>query len=189
MKNDEIKDSKENITESTTRQKSLVERVFDIDGLVKKILPEKIYKKIAPFMESALFVFWGAVTTIIGLLFYHGLVFIGIVGYKYAKIIQMIFSKVLSYVCNKFGVFKTTENKKSEDAIELVLFIIIRAVIMVIDYYLLVFFVQVLGIDEIIANYVEFPIVIGINYVTSKLIIYNRKLQIFLRKLFSKSEE
>lgn len=189
MKNEELKNYDEEIIESEPRKQSLVERFFDIDGFVKKILPEKVYKKIAPFMESALFVFWGAVTTIIGLLFYHALVWIGIVGYKYAKIIQMIFSKILSYVCNKFGVFKTTENKKSEDAIELVLFIIIRAVIMVIDYYLLVFFVQVLGIDEIIANYVEFPIVIGINYVTSKLIIYNRKLQIFLRRLFTGKKE
>ncbi len=185
MMNDEIKETEELIEDAAIKKKSLVERVFDIDGMVKKLLPEKIYRKIAPFMESALFVFWGMVTTLIGLLFYHGLVYIGIVGYKYAKIIQMIFSKILSYVCNKFGVFKTTENKKSEDAIELALFIIIRLFIMVIDYYLLIFFVQVLGINEIVANYVEFPIVIGINYVTSKLIIYNRKVQIFLRKLFS----
>lgn len=174
---------------SEEKKKSLVEKFFNIDGLVRKILPDKIYRKIQPFMESALFVFWGVITTLIGLLFYNiVLIIAGEAYYKIVKIAQMIFSKVLSYVCNKFGVFKTTENKKSEDVIEIVLFIISRALIMVIDYYLLVFMVQVIGMDKIIANYVEFPIIIAINYITGKTVVYNRRVQIFLRHLFIKND-
>lgn len=189
MINHEIKDYKKSVSKKMSKQKGLVRQALDIDGIIKKIIPKKLYNKAEPFMESLLFVFWGIVTTIIGLLFYHILVFTDIVGYQYAKIIQMIFSKILSYISNKFGVFKTTENKKSENVIELVLFILIRALIMVIDYYLLIFFVQVLGMNEIAANYAEFPIVIGINYITSKLIVYNRRVQVFLRRLFTRRKE
>ena len=170
-------------------EKGLINKIFDIEGLLKRLLPEKLYVRIEPFMESALFVFWGVITTLIGLIFYHVLVLLNLFGYKYAKIIQMIFSKILSYVCNKFGVFKTTENKKHENVIEIALFIITRAAIMVLDYFLLIFFVQVLGIDRIVANYVEFPIIVAINYITGKLIVYNRKMQIFLGRLFKKSEK
>lgn len=172
------------------KKKSLVERFFNIEGMLQKILPDKVYRKIAPFMESALFVFWGVITTLIGLLFYNiVLLVIGEAYYKFVKIAQMIFSKVLSYVCNKFGVFKTTENKKSEDVIEIILFMISRGLIMVIDYYLLVFMVQIIGMDKIIANYVEFPIIIAINYITGKTIVYNRKVQVFLRHLFSRNNK
>lgn len=167
------------------KKKSIVERFFNVDGVVRRLLPDKVYRKIAPFMESALFVFWGVITTVIGLLFYNViLLIVGEAYYKFVKIAQMIFSKILSYVCNKFGVFKTTENKKSEDVIEIVLFIISRGIIMVLDYYLLVFMVQIIGMGEIIANYVEFPIIIAINYATGKTIVYNRRVQVFLRRLF-----
>lgn len=176
--------------QETEKKKSLVEKFFDIDGLLKKMLPEKMYTTLHPLIESGLFVFWGVVTTLIGLLFYHGvLLIIGETYYKYVKIAQMIFSKVLSYVCNKFGVFKTTENKKSENVIEMALFIITRGLIMVIDYFLLIIMVQKFGLDEVIANYAEFPIIVAINYITGKTIVYNRKVQIFLRKLFTGSKE
>lgn len=115
----------------------------------------------------------GAFTTILHLLLFWILIKVGI-KYSIANIITLIVIKSLAYFVNKLFVFKSKCSNTKELLSEVFKYIITRLFTMVLDYYLLIMFVEVVRIDVFISKIVVLVIVVIINYILCNKVVYKK---------------
>jgi len=114
---------------------------------------------------------WGVITTILHILLFALLTYIGI-KYYIANIITLISIKALAYIVNKLFVFKTKCKNKKELISEIMKYIFSRLLTMLIDYFGLILLVEVFNIDVMIGKITILILVVLINYVLCKLFVY-----------------
>ncbi len=113
----------------------------------------------------------GLSTTIINLAIYHLFVTCGM-EYWYANALAIICSKVYAYLANKLQVFRSACHGWREHLWELLRFVMARGFTGIVDYFGLIFAVEALGADKVIAKYAIQMIVIILNYIMGKKLVF-----------------
>lgn len=117
------------------------------------------------------YIIGGGLTTISNILLYTILVILGM-KVRYANLIAMIFSKAFGYGINKFYVFKNKSNSVKDLSKEVSKYFSTRIFTGVVEYFLLVFLVEVLNFYPFITKYIITAIVIVLNYIFSKYFVF-----------------
>lgn len=126
------------------------------------------------FYEGIRYIIVGVTTTLINIGIYQGLLFLGI-DYKVSNIFAVILCKVYGYFANKLVVFRSHCNNFRELIVEMIKFVLARGFSGVVDYFGLILAVEVFHFDKIICKYVICVLVIVINYVMGKYIVFRTK--------------
>lgn len=128
----------------------------------------------------------GATTTLISLSVYDIFLIIGI-DYQWANLISLICSKIYGYFVNKLFVFRVHCESKRELVIEIGSFISARGITGLIDYFGLIALVELLDLNKIFAKYIIQAIVIILNYIFGKFLIFRENGQ--KQKKFMEAKE
>ena len=120
--------------------------------------------------EFALYIFFGVLTTIVNILVYF--LFVNLhVNYLVSNVLAWFFSVLFAYVTNRRGVFKS---EKSNVLKEASLFYGGRIFSGIIDTGLMYLFIGILSIGDFTSKIIIQTIVVILNYLISKLIIFKK---------------
>lgn len=139
--------------------------------MIKKILTilEKYINR-----ETISYLFFGVVTTIVNYIVYYGLRFFN-VHYLAANTIAWVAAVTTAYVTNKLWVFQSKSWESSVVLREIALFAGARIVSLGIETVIMVLTVELLHFDDRIMKIVAQVIVVIVNYIFSKLIIFKKE--------------
>ena len=118
--------------------------------------------------ETLLYLFFGGLTTLINIIIYKSLVFLNI-DYIIANIIAWVISVIFAFITNKYYVF----NKKNTNLIkEFIKFISSRLGTGLLDLFFMFLTVSIFNFDDFIMKILSNIIVIILNYLLSKFIVF-----------------
>ena len=123
--------------------------------------------------ETVRYVVSGIFTMAIGVGVYQGFLLLGL-DYKISNLISLVAGKMSAYICNKFFVFKVRNTSFSEWIKEYLRFIFARGATLFIDYFGLIFLVEVVEFNKIYSKYAIVTIVLILNYILGKLIVFRK---------------
>lgn len=128
------------------------------------------------FFHSELFRYGigGGSVTVINFALYTLLVAVS-VKYTTANIIALIVSKTWGYFINKFYIFRSHTHGIKETVAELMRFIAARGFTGLVDYFGVVFLVEILGAGELFSKYFIVILIIILNYVLGKKAVFVKK--------------
>lgn len=117
--------------------------------------------------ETILYGIFGVLTSILNVALFHVLI-AGGMDYKIANIFTLIAVKLAAYICNKNFVFQSRTGSLLGLAKEFMRFVIARGLTMLIDYFGLIFMVEIWNIDKMISKCFLTVLVIVLNYFIGK---------------------
>lgn len=121
--------------------------------------------------------FWygvsGITTAAVNVGIYYLLSNIGI-DYRVSNFLAIINSKIYSFFTNKYLVFRTHHSSWQESIYEFFKFFLARGFTGIIDFVGVWLMVSILGMDRLISKYVIQIIVIIMNYILGKKIVFRR---------------
>ena len=120
------------------------------------------------------YVFYGGLTTLVNLVTYYGLRLIFDLNINIANIISIITAILFAYYVNSRFVFETKAEGFSQHFSEFLKFISARLVTMAIEVGGVFLMAEVLHIHDFIAKFVIQFIVLVLNYVFSKLLVFTK---------------
>lgn len=125
--------------------------------------------------EVILYIVFGVATTVINIVTYY--IFARIIGVSVieASIIAWIISVVFAYFTNKIWVFRSKTWKPDELFKEFLSFVTARLATGALDIGIMFLFVTMLGFNDIIIKVLSNVIVIILNYILSKLLVFREK--------------
>lgn len=94
------------------------------------------------------------------------------VVYTVANVIGLVLSKTVGYFMNKFFVYRTKNDSFAGAFFELCRFVLARGFTGVLDFVLLIGWVELLHLDEVIGKCVVMIVVIVVNYVLGKKAVF-----------------
>ncbi len=118
--------------------------------------------------------FFGVLTTLLNLALYHVLV-VGGLDYVIANLITLIVVKLTAYVVNKIFVFRSKSSNLLALCKEFCMFVITRGLTGLIDFFGLILAVEIFGFDKIISKYVLQVVVIILNYIFGKVLVFIKR--------------
>lgn len=131
-------------------------------------------EKIKGFMKSKSefisYVFWGLSTTVVNLTLYY--VFNYFMNYKMANFIAILLCKVYAYGVNKFFVFKNRTPDIKALLKEIVRYIYTRGATGIIDFFGVIFLVELGLCSENISKCIITGLVIVLNYILGKKVVF-----------------
>ncbi len=125
--------------------------------------------------EVILYLFFGVVTTLINIGTYYLASHVMIFSVLVSTIIAWVLSVIFAYITNKIYVFKSKKNKINELVKELFAFISSRVLTGALDVIFMFIFVTVFSMNDMAIKVVSNVLVVIMNYVLSKLVIFNNK--------------
>lgn len=124
--------------------------------------------------ETVLYSFFGVLTSIENILLFKLLLQLRI-KYQSANLITLIVVKLTAYICNKNFVFQSKTSNIVELIKEFGRFVVARGTTMLIDYFGLIFFVEVLRFNVFCSKIFFTVLVIVINYFTGKKHVFKNR--------------
>lgn len=131
------------------------------------ITPEKRRELIVYFI-------FGVSTTLVNILIFQGMVMCGI-DYKIANLFAVVLGKLYAYITNKKFVFCSKCESFSEALKEFLRFVYARGITGLIDYFGLIFMVEYINMNPILSKYGLQAIIIVLNYILSKVLVFKKK--------------
>jgi len=132
----------------------------------------KVYKK---YKEQILYVFFGGVTVLVNFFTYFLFNLFFNFSYITDNIIAWIFAVVFAYITNRLWVFESKNKTLRMIVKEASLFFFFRLISGLIDTLCMFLLIGILKVDELISKIFVNIIVIILNYIFSKIIIFNNK--------------
>lgn len=136
---------------------------------------EKIKELYTKYKEIINYLIFGVLTTVVNIVTYAIFARLFHVDEVVSNIIAQIISILFAYVTNKIYVFESKSTKLKDILKEMVSFFGCRIFTAVLDTLLFSFMIKILLINDLIAKCITQVIVIVLNYVFSKLIIFRKK--------------
>jgi len=130
-----------------------------------------LYKK---YKEVILYLIFGVLATAVNIIAFWLCNDIINIDYKVSNIIAWIFAVIFAFVTNKIIVFESTNKSKKETTREAISFFIARLISLVADMIIMIIMIDVLKINSIVAKVVANIVVVIINYIFSKFIIFKK---------------
>lgn len=131
-----------------------------------KNLKEKLVNR-----ETILYAFFGFLTFVVGVVIFQGLVYAG-VDYKISNIFSLVLGKFFAYVMNKLVVFRCKNENLIEFCKEFIRFVVTRGLTALVDYFGVIFAVEILRWDEVVSKYFFMVLVIILNYFFGKKMVF-----------------
>lgn len=125
--------------------------------------------------ETILYIIFGIITSLLNILLFSILNYIGI-NYLISNIITLIIVKIVAYICNKMFVFKSRCNNFKELFLEFIRFFFSRFITLLIDYFGLIIFIELFGIDKTISKIIITVVVVVINYFFGKKYVFKNSM-------------
>ena len=138
---------------------------------------KKIFVKIQKKIFSREFItygIFGVLTTLVNILTFQLLFENFSIAYGIANIIAVLFAKVFSYITNKLFVFHSHCATWKELILEILKYVFARGFTGLIDIFGMFFAVEVLKADEMITKYIIQVIVIILNYILGKKVVFKK---------------
>ena len=123
--------------------------------------------------ETALYVLFGGLTTVVNYAIYYPLTLLG-VSYKYSNIIAWVVAVVFAYFTNKLFVFESKSFAANIWIKEFIFFAAARIISLALEEGFLILTVEAFGASELIMKILVSIIVVIVNYFFSKLLIFKR---------------
>ena len=136
---------------------------------------EKIWNLFLKYKEAVLYLVFGGFTTLINIVAYALCKHVIGIDTIPANAIAWILSVAFAYVTNKIFVFESKTNTKKELLKEIISFFGCRAFTGIIDVAFMYVTVDIFDLNDMIMKVISNIIVIIVNYVFSKLIIFKKK--------------
>ncbi len=131
-------------------------------------------KLINKYNEIIMYGIFGVLTTLINLLTFYVLDKLGVNVYLNNSIAWVI-SVLFAFITNKLYVFNSKDTSYKIIAKEGIAFFLARIFSYFVDMFTIFMIFQVMGINKMIAKIISNVIVIIINYLLSKIIIFKKK--------------
>lgn len=122
--------------------------------------------------EQIRYLFFGVLTTIVSYGTYIYFTRYLRIDIGISNILSWITSVIFAYITNKLYVFQVNYSNKIYIIKEFLLFILSRIFSGIVDTGLLLFFVHIIGINDLVSKVINGVIVVIINYILSKFIIF-----------------
>jgi putative flippase GtrA len=126
------------------------------------------------YRDVLLYLIFGVLTTVINILSYHLCYQIFAIDNVISTVIAWVVAVVFAFVTNKLFVFESTA-KKGKAIIEAVNFFACRIGTGVIEVGVMYLFVDVFAFNGTVMKLITNVIVIIINYIASKLLVFKKK--------------
>lgn len=127
------------------------------------------------YKDVILYLFFGVLTTVVNIVSYwlmaHPLGF----GVMPSTITAWIVSVLFAYITNRIWVFQSTAKAVKEIVKEILAFVGCRLATGVLDWVCMFVFVDILHINDIVIKCASNVLVIVLNYVASKLLIFRKR--------------
>lgn len=124
--------------------------------------------------ETISYVIFGILTTIINLISYYFFSNIISINYLISNIISWIISVSFAYVTNKLYVFNSKDKNKDVVIKEFIKFVNCRLTSGVIEMILLFLLVNMIKVNDIISKFVIGVIVVVLNFIFSKVFVFQK---------------
>lgn len=134
---------------------------------IKKIINK--YKDIIPYA------FFGVLTTLVNIVVYWLCAHMLTLSVSLSTIIAWIAAVLFAYITNRKWVFHSEAHEQNEIIKEIFAFFICRLGTGFVDLACMFIFVQLLGLDDVIIKFLANVLVIILNYVASKMMIFKHK--------------
>lgn len=128
-----------------------------------------LYKK---YKEILLYLFFGVLTTIVSLSTYYFFSEILEIHYLISNVFSWIFAVLFAYITNRLWVFKIKNNDIKSILKEMFAFINCRLLSGAIDMVVMFLLVDILIVNSMYAKLITQIIVVILNYIFSKLIVF-----------------
>ncbi|MDY5911189.1 MAG: GtrA family protein [Inconstantimicrobium porci] len=125
--------------------------------------------------ELFLYLFWGVMTTIINIVslwFFNVLLGVNLLV---SNTIAWFLSVLVAFLTNRIWVFHSPTNTLKEFFVQMFNFFVARIATLLIENAILWIFVDYLGLNMLIIKIIACIVVVILNYVFSKLIIFRHK--------------
>jgi len=126
--------------------------------------------------ELIVYVIFGVLTTAVGFGTYALFLYLGL-GVGLSNTLSHFLAIIFAYVTNKIWVFRALDFSGKEVAKEFLKFASSRLVTYVIDTVLLILLVYTLHYDPLLSKVFTSVIVVILNYVASKLMVFRKKAE------------
>lgn len=134
------------------------------------MIKERLLQFITKRKELISYGIFGVATTVVNIVLYQ--VFLGFVDYKISNLIAIVGAKVFAYVVNKTFVFHTKCRGILELIGEIIRFVFARGITGLLDYFGLIFLVEIFQFNESYSKYMIQVVVIILNYVFGKKLVF-----------------
>lgn len=141
---------------------------------MKKIF-EKLWGLYKKYEEIINYLIFGVLTTVVSIASYALFAKVFHIQYMISTVIAWIVSVTFAYVTNKLFVFKSKNLGLKLTFIECIKFYAARIFTLLVDLALKSFFVEILHLDDMIATIINQVIIIVLNYVLSKIVVFRNK--------------
>ena len=135
---------------------------------------EKISALFKKYKEVILYLVFGGATTAVNIVCYFLLYNVFSVSNVISTIISQIVAIVFAFVTNKIYVFESKTNTRKEAAKEMVSFFFFRFLTGVLDLSIMYIAVDRLGMWGMLWKVISNIIVIILNYIASKLVVFKK---------------
>ncbi len=148
-----------------------------ICGIIYALFYKKINKLIAKYKEIVLYFIFGVLTTLVNFAVYTAMAWVLndnkliLISNFVAWVVAVIFA----FVVNKWFVFESKTTEKKAVMKELAGFLSARLLSLGAESLILGIFVSVMGLNELVFKLITQIIVLVMNYIFSKLIIFKNK--------------
>ena len=127
------------------------------------------------YRESIMYLVFGGLTVGVNIATYIGLTRIIELNYIVANIIAWIVAVIFAYITNKFFVFESNNTELEFLIKEFTSFVSCRLLSGVMEMILMYVMIDMMGINDFITKIFTNILVIVLNYVLSKVIIFKKK--------------
>lgn len=121
--------------------------------------------------ETILYTFSGFFKFVISAVIFQGLVYLGI-NYKISNIFSLVLGKLFAYIMHKQIVFRSKNENIAEFCKEFIRYVFAQGLTGLVDYFGVIFAVEILNWDKVISKYVLTVLVIILNYFISKKMVF-----------------
>lgn len=130
-----------------------------------------MFARFEKYKALILYGIFGVTTTIINVVSYALLLFIGI-NVQIAVVVSWLLAVIVAYFTNRIWVFNSGAVTKLELLREFISFMLARLATLVVEMVIIWFGVQLLNQDPIVWKIIDNIVVIILNYIISKLIVF-----------------
>lgn len=138
-------------------------------------LPEKIDVYFQKYREIITYIFFGGLTTVVSFVSYAIFVRFFNLDIVVGNILSWIISVTFAYITNRIWVFESKEKKPIKIIYEIVSFFSSRLLSGAVETLLMFVFAEKLGLYDLGVKIIANVIVIILNYIFSKLIVFRKK--------------
>lgn len=135
----------------------------------------KIFDLFKKYKEQIAYVFWGGVTTLVNIATFYIVAHILHIGTMISTTIAWILAILVAYITNKLYVFNSKSFNANIVIREFISYVICRLLTLGIDLAIMYIFIDKLKFNDMIIKTLSNVVVIIINYILSKLVIFKKQ--------------